>query len=268
MYWHLLSLDAPTLAVLWAWSLARAAHAHAAVSAVAVLGLGTWLIYVADRLLDGRAGADPRELRERHQFHARHRFSFLLAGVAAAALLLGLIARMPAAARREDAALFGISMLYFAAVHQRRVRFRFPREPIVGVLFACACAVPAWSGSAAAHETLLRLAPLFAALCWLNCMAIQTWEHAERAPRWLISAAAVCIAAAAAASMLESGDPGALRLAAAVLTAALLLLALDCDRRRALKRAPQREPLSALALRILADAALLTPLLLMASWRG
>ncbi|MGC2300913.1 MAG: hypothetical protein WA476_19055, partial [Acidobacteriaceae bacterium] len=55
VHWHLLSLDAPTVAVLWAWSFARAADVHPSGSALAVLGIGTWLIYVADRLLDARS---------------------------------------------------------------------------------------------------------------------------------------------------------------------------------------------------------------------
>jgi hypothetical protein len=266
IYWHLLSLDAPTVAVLWAWSLARTAQVHPHPSALAVLAIGAWLIYIADRLLDGLPGADPGNLRERHHFHSRHRRELLIAGVAASALLLGFIVRMPAAARQEDASLFAVAMLYFAAVHLPALRIRFPRELAVGILFACACAVPAWSRSIPAHPQLAGLTTLFAALCWLNCRAIHVWEQAPAGTRtWQISVFALGLAAAAATSMFFLSPPE-LRLASAILAAALLLFALDRDRRRSLQRRIPGEALSPLALRILADAALLTPLLLLIPW--
>jgi hypothetical protein len=46
----------------------------------------------------------------------------------------------------------------------------------------------------------------------------------------------------------------------------MLLFALDRDRRRALQRADPEAALSLLTLRILADSALLTPLLLLIPW--
>lgn len=266
VFWHLLSLDAPTVAVLWAWSFARATHVEATTASLAVLGIGTWLFYIADRLLDGRAGADESELHERHRFHASHRRAFLTAGVAASAALLPAIAKMPAAARREDALLFGVTTLYFLAAHGRRLRSRFPREVVVGLVFACACAVPAWSQSTATHAELRWLVPLFAALCWLNCRAIHVWERPETAAhRFVVSVPALSLAALAAVFLAVTGNPGALRLAAAVAASAMLLFALDRDRRRALNK--QLPALSPLALRILADAVLLTPLLLLIPWR-
>jgi hypothetical protein len=269
IYWHLLSLDAPTVAVLWAWSFARAAQVHASASAIAVLGIGTWLIYIADRLLDARPGAACENLRERHFFHARHRRALLIAASAASVPLLWLITRMPAAARSEDTFLFTLAMLYFVAVHVPPLaRIRFPREIAVGLLFACACAVPAWSASPSAHAPLLALTPLFAALCWLNCVAIHAWEGPEK-PTFRISGMALSIAAASLAVMFLAHvqNPGELRIATASLASAMLLFALDRDRGRALRRATPDESLSTLALRILADAALLTPLLLLIPWR-
>ncbi len=54
LYWHLLSLDAPTVAVLWAWSFDRAVGCPTPSVRSPCSALGTWLIYVADRLLDAR----------------------------------------------------------------------------------------------------------------------------------------------------------------------------------------------------------------------
>ena len=271
VYWHLLSFDAPTVAVLWAWSFARAVRVAAAPASLAVLGIGTWLLYIADRLLDGRDGGTRNDLRERHFFHARHRRALLVAGYAAAISLAVFIFFMPPAARREDTVIFAVAMVYFAVVHLPSVRLRFPRELVVGLVFALACIVPAWSQSGPARADLAVLALLFAALCWLNCAAIHVWEKSETGRRWSpVSTLALCVAAAAAALMALAGGQhaGVLGLATAALASALLLFALDRDSSREAHRSAERAAPSSLAQRILADAALLTPLLLLIRWRG
>lgn len=267
VYWHLLSLDAPTVAVLWAWSLARAAGVEASPATLAVLGIGTWLIYIADRLLDGRSPERRSELRERHFFHLRHTRTMLIAAGAACVPLLFLIAVMPAGARRENAWIFAVMLAYSAVVHQRLVRIHFPRELAVGVVFACACAVPAWSGSGELRGQLVTLTAVFAALCFLNCTAIHAWEHPRDPRRWSrVSLMAVCIAVAAIAVIGMMRTLEEVRVALSIAASALLLLALDRDHRRALKKHPHAM-LSAFTLRILADAALLTPTLLLWTWK-
>ncbi len=271
VYWHLLSLDAPTVAVLWAWSFARAVHAPQSSSALAVLGLGTWLLYIADRLLDGRPGTHV-ELRERHIFHARHRRAFLIAGLVALAPLGWLLVIMPAAARLENACLFGAALLYFAAIHLPYPpilrRLRFPGSLAVAVIFACASAVPAWSASDAAHVDLVWIAGLFAALCWLNCASIHAWERAQPPRRWsLVSTCALAFAALTAILMTAArAHPYVFFLLGSMVASALLLFALDRDFTRAHRSDSSQEGLSPLALRILADAVLLTPLVLLLPW--
>lgn len=264
VYWHLLSLDAPTVAVVWAWSFALAAHVHASRAGLAILGIGTWLLYVADRLLDGLDAARRDHLRERHFFHARHRRALLLAAAAATLPLLWLIfTRMSAAARREDALLFSASMLYFAVVHLPALRDRrwFRREFAVGAVFACATAVPAWSRPAGLRPDLALLVLLFAGLCCLNCLAIEDWEQA-RSPfcvnlrSFPVAGTALALATAAAllALHMATRNPRAAAVSASIFGSALLLFALD------------RSRLSSLALRVAADAVLLTPLLLLLPW--
>lgn len=273
VYWHLLSLDAPTVAVLWAWSFARAFNAPQSWRALAVLGLGTWLLYVTDRLLDSRAGSTLRDLRERHVFHARHRRAFLTAGLVVLAPLAWLIFIMPAAARMEDACVFAVAVLYFAAVHLPLLRSRqtlwFPRTLVVAVVFACASAIPAWSASTTAHDDLVWIATLFALLCWTNCTAIHAWEDAQPPRRWsLVSTLALLVAAASCVLMTAAVHHGyVFLLLGSILASALLLFALDRDFSRARHRSSSEAALSPLALRILADAVLLTPLLLLLPWR-
>ena len=262
--------------MLWAWSFASAAQVQIPFVSIAVLGVGTWLIYVADRLLDVHSPAHPA-LRERHFFHARHSRVLLFAAPIAGALLLGLIAIMPSAARGDDAILFAISMLYFAGVHLPALRVRrwFPREVAVGILFALATAVPPWSEPHSPHAQLAWLVLLFAGLCTLNCIAIETWERSANVARSIaVPCMAGCIAVASVALLLVAGMQsftqswGEFAICAAVLASAVLLFALDALHRRWSQRGsvPEGRARFLLALRIAADAALLTPIFLVFAW--
>ena len=52
--WHLLSLDAPTVAALWTWFIARANHIRLPLASPVAMALAVWMLYAADRLLDAR----------------------------------------------------------------------------------------------------------------------------------------------------------------------------------------------------------------------
>lgn len=268
-YWHLFSLDAPTIAALWAFSFARAAEVRLPLGALFLLALGTWLVYVADRILDGLRPAASEHMRARHFFYVRHRNAFLLAGSTGALLLLWMVAtRMRPVTRREDVALFVFALVYFALVHTagKRIEQWFPKEMAVGVLFAAATAVPAWSRTEQ-HLRLIPVIALFALLCWLNCVAIEKWEQPVVMPRANIASPhastlwaqqhlrrlAMCIGCAAVLLSIFSPEPYRWIPAAAVLSAGSFYL-LDKQHRR----------LSPMHLRIAADAALLSPLICIA----
>jgi hypothetical protein len=246
-------------------------------SAPVLLALGTWLIYVADRILDGvRDGIQPGRLRERHFFYVRFRRRFLIAGAIGGVVLLWLVAtHMRPTARMEDTLLFLVAIAYFCVIHlcgPESERW-FPKEIAVGLVFAAAVAVPAWSRLAGHRLSLVPIAALFAGLCWLNCVAIEKWERPAIQParmagpshftshlttRWAqknlpsVSAGIALIAAVGFALSVLYGAPvsrTALYLAGEI--SAGLFLVLD------------RSRLGSVRLRIAADAALLTPLLLL-----
>ena len=50
--WHLLSLDAPTVAALWTWFIAEACHVHIPLLSTLAMAVAVWTLYAADRLLD------------------------------------------------------------------------------------------------------------------------------------------------------------------------------------------------------------------------
>ncbi|HEX3435704.1 MAG TPA: hypothetical protein VHT24_02980 [Pseudacidobacterium sp.] len=96
---------------------------------------------------------------------------------------------MSPVARTEDTAVFAFAVIYFLLVHIRspRIGHWLPKELAVGVLFAAATAVPAWSRSSwNARFSLIPLVVLFAILCWLNCVAIEVWEQRYSQQRELV----------------------------------------------------------------------------------
>jgi hypothetical protein len=268
-WWHLLSLDAPTVAALWSWFFARAMHLHLPLLQSLLLGLGTWLLYVADRVLDGLRRPQGEPLRERHHFHARHRTAFL----ATASLLLVLLAwsvlnRMRPEAVHYDAWIGTCVLLYFCVVHRTvRPQYHLPKELAVGILFAAATAVPAWvrlgTSSLLRKEQLAPAVVFFAVLCWMNCVGIHKWEGAWEArarthpsTRWAtlhLRPIVTMIALFALAAAVFAPSRGLMAVYLAALFSSGLFFLIDA-------RSPHLSPLH---LRIAADAALLTPLVLL-----
>jgi hypothetical protein len=282
-FWHLASLDAPTVAIVWSLAFAWAGGVHLPLWVPLLLALVTWSVYVADRLLDARAGLrNPawHALRERHRFHWRRRRALVPMAIAAACAAAGIILTfMPPVVRARDSVLAAAALVYFSGVHSGRsawqIPLRWPRafpgkEFLVGVLFTAGCVLPAWhrqhalAAPGSAIWTFWIPAVFFAALAWLNCSCIARWEGVEapaccedRSSRSLpfiaLALAAIgfllCLFAAVAAHSRSAA------LVAAGATSALLLALLD-------RISPRMTPL---ALRAAADFVLLTPLALISA---
>ncbi len=296
-WWHLLSFDAPTVAVVWAYLFASVMHVRLPWLGALILALGTWLIYIADRLLDGISHDELKPMRERHHFYARNCKHFLFAALTGCTILLWLIAtRMPSFTRRDDTIVFGVVMVYFAAIHGSSLRMgktanppvqnetnpiengssgrktRLPKEVAVAILFAVATAVPACSRigrNAAGHYAEMSLAVIcFAVLCWLNCVAIEHWEttkgfepsfkHMHATTKWAGRNLAR-IALAVCVIALEIAAATTMLPKTLSLQSVFLSAALSAIALFALDRF--RRKLSSIQLRIAADAALLTPLI-------
>ena len=293
VWWHLLSLDAPTIAVLWCWFFAAAFGIQFRWTVLPTLALGTWCVYIADRLLDGLLSTETAILRDRHWFYVRHRTFFTGAWIMAAVPLAYLVLlRVQRSVRNDDIILGLIGATYFALVHGfRRGPMRwFPKELAVGFLFAIATAVPAWAHTTSATEReILAVAVLaFGAACWLNCVAIQVWEDAEAAQevahdilagsrgrhartgkivqtfgltqflgQHLTAFAAFLGATGICLAWAAAHTPASPLLVCVAFSSFLFLMLIHCSTR-----------FSVLTLRIAADAALLTPLLfLLRHWQ-
>jgi len=270
--WHLLSLDAPTVAVLWTWFLASVSHVRLPATSVLAMGTAVWLLYAADRLLDSRIIADQtleeiheQALEARHCFHHRHRRAFLVGISVASIALAALLPSLPLASIRlyliEGSFLTG----YFVLIHATRSAHRLPKELAVGPFFAAAIFIPTISRTPLLRSSLLAPAILFAALCSLNCLFIYAWEHPAATSRETAKQRAhpatraaihhlhglsmlLCMGAIALAS-LDRRTPWPI--AAAIALSITILLAIHHYRRA----------IPVTTLRAAADLALLTPLL-------
>lgn len=243
---NLFSLDAPVVAVVWQQFLGVAADVEVPVAASAVLGQVVWAVYLADRWLDARR--ECRHPTDRHRFAARNpRIVVLLAAIALLSAAFIAALALPLAYLQAGGLVAAALSGYLLSVHLirlRRAAWRGLKESTVGIVFAAGVAVPL---IAAANRTAANWLPgvaAFAGLCGLNCMLISWWEE----PPFIAPPGWAALAAALLAVGASLGAP--LPVAAAVLTSVGLLAALHLAR-------PRFSPRS---LRVLADAALLTPL--------
>jgi hypothetical protein len=272
--WHLASLDAPTVAVVWALAFAWAARVRLPDWIVAAIALVVWTVYVADRLLDARRAMSTGHLelmRDRHFYHWRHRGVLVSFGCVAAAVAAGVIFKLiPWASARRDSLLAAAAALYFARVHSgAAVRRGFARciprwvskELLVGVLFTAGCVLPVWNRAGTRPWALLAPATAFAVVAWLNCAAIDNWERGEdvlsrallRAPTLWFFALLFGVVSAGAAALLAAAAPRCAGLLLAASISSLSIAALDGVRGR----------LTPILLRAMADLVLLTPLMVM-----
>jgi hypothetical protein len=154
--------------------------------------------------------------------------------------------RLPRPLFVEGAVVASGVALYLAAVHLAPglLRRAGSKESVVAVLFGLGASLAAWPGVQTTSDVLAIL--LFSCLCWMNCAAIDDWEHGRELRPSIILAAG--IVSAVAACLLREHRP---ILGGAETAGALGLVVVDRLRGR---YSPE-------ALRVLADAVLLTPIL-------
>lgn len=178
---HLLSLNAPLVAVTWQHWWARAAGSRVPWVHVVLLGAGVWLIYLADRLADTATDATPGHDTARHAFYRRHRRATMTVALVA---FLGLawiaLEFLPTGQLIAGLGLLTLAGVYFWVVHGRehRVWTRFlPKEAAVGGMFVIGTAFFFLGGATPPSAGWWAVLPMFGALCFLNCAFITKWER-------------------------------------------------------------------------------------------
>ncbi|WP_049780957.1 hypothetical protein [Terriglobus saanensis] len=246
--WHLLSLDAPLVAIVWTCLLSWSVDATPTLPEVCALGLAVWMLYALDRLLDSLRGKHP--LEDRHRFHRLHWRGFVFTLALAIPLESWIVLTLPHNIRFAWM-LLGVPLVaYLLLIHLTSLRP--PKEFIVALFFAAACIMPAAIRVGVAP--LLGGGSLFALLCWTNCVAIARWEK-DVQPHPMTEWAACNLRSLCGAIVLGAGIlflvNGSSAVAGAASVSALALWAADVS--WGVKG-------SRLRMRVLADAVLLTPI--------
>ncbi len=243
---NLLSLDAPAVAVVWQSFLAAEEGVVVPVAAMVALALTVWGIYLADRWLDVRNGSHGNTAR--HRFASRNQWSVV--GLASVVLIMACtiaVVGLPGRYLKVGGTVAVFLLGYFAVVHilARRASFKGLKETSVGVVFAIGVAIPLMVGPAPIRLEWVSGVIAFGGLCVMNCILISRWEESPAlAPSsWIVLAASgVAVAASFAAKAPVTGAV----LASLALLASLVLL---------------QERIATRTLRVLADAVLLSPLI-------
>jgi hypothetical protein len=182
LWWQwltVLSLDAPLVALLWqalfAWVVGVRLPWHDPV----LLGLAVWIVYAADRWIEGWRLSPEIVQTPRHLFYIRHRWPVF--GVAVAAMVATAAIAITCLDGREFKAglILVIPTLIYLFSHQllhRHHPLRLPKEICIAVIFALGCAI---APAVHAPDHLMRLwlpGVLFCMLCFANCALISVWE--------------------------------------------------------------------------------------------
>ncbi|SKB03517.1 hypothetical protein SAMN02745166_03830 [Prosthecobacter debontii] len=136
---HVLSLEAPLVAVLWLLGISRLDHLQIMPGVVPGLGFSVWFIYLADRVLD-TFGVPESALSLRHRFYRRWRWALVFIVMPAVAVYLAWLGLWVVPARlltNSVLQLFPIGVyLILYSVASSQVRLRLLQAGLVLLLFA------------------------------------------------------------------------------------------------------------------------------------
>jgi hypothetical protein len=256
---NLLSLDAPIVALAWQHLLMVSFHAETDWFGRAGLALAVWAIYLLDRLLDTRRPEKSTEAA-RHRFTRHHRrVMWILLAIAVTGGAISIL-NAPAVLIIDGLLLSAAVLAYLIGVQIGRAPF--PKEHAISILFATGVALGPLASGSHLPAILVAAMPL-SFLCLANTAAIEQVEwsrlthYARPAPhvftRWIaerylafcLIVTLVCGLGALCTGIDELRLPLAYS-AAAMLALSLLHIA--------------RHRMSTELFRVLADAALLSPL--------
>lgn len=264
LWFNILSIDAPLVAIAWQVWFARCFQVTLSPVVVVTLALTVWMIYAADRLLDVRHSGNAELATDRHRFHREHAGSILV-GVGLCFISLSLSAMMLSPMLlRDGLALSAVVLVYFLSVHLLPgvMAGLCPKEMAVGIVFALGTALAPCAQLQHSRELILPVS-LFACLCFLNCSAIEVWEGSDVTKcysssthfftLWLVQHLRLLATLVAIAGVIALVVSRVHAVFAAIIVSALAFVWLDVERER----------LSPDLLRVLTDAALLSPVLLL-----
>lgn len=182
LWWQwltVLSLDAPLVAVLWQALFARTVNVTLPWHDPVLLGMAVWIVYAADRWVEGLRLSPEVVQTPRHLFYIRYRWPVFWTGMAV------IIATTVIAFTRLDVREFKagfillIPTLLYLFSHQllhRHHPLRLPKEICIAVIFALGCVL---APAVLTPDRISRLwlpVMFFGLLCFTNCALISVWE--------------------------------------------------------------------------------------------
>lgn len=261
-----LSLDAPAVALAWQALVAEQVGVRLGAAPRLVLGASVWLAYSVDRWIEGWRLHPAQVQTQRHAFYQRQRWPLAVLWVGLLGVDLGVacggLERVQFWAGACVLPLVGAYLFSHQFIHRHHPG-RLPKEICVAGLLAVGIGVFILPLLPPGHGGRLTWPlALFALLAFANCALISAWEHGVDRAQGQTSLAhqfrgGHALARAAAAAALLAGLAAALALPSfrasgkAAALAGLFLWIIDRSEPRLGRRAA----------RVLADAALLTPLL-------
>jgi hypothetical protein len=173
---NLLSLDAPVVALAWAWLFAKAWGVVSVPWQLwLTLGSAVWIIYAADRIIDARRAA-ASDLR--HQFHARYAKLFVAVMIGLAVWSLHSILFVLSKTVLQYGLVimvFAVGYFVVACTQPRDGRPMIGKNALAGLTFAygAAAGIHAYSPVMGIGEMFFSVEVLiFAGLCVVNMTAI------------------------------------------------------------------------------------------------
>ena len=190
-----LSLDAPLVACVWQTLFARILNVELPWPQPVLLGLAVWVVYAADRWIEGWRLSPETVLTQRHHFYMLWRWPVFAVGLAVVLAGLGLaMLRLPRSELAASGVVAGLTLAYllanpFLPVQQAK---RLPKELCIAALFPAGTALAPvmlalpsvfpWQSTEAsiigARLTALWIPlGLFGLLCLANLVLISAWER-------------------------------------------------------------------------------------------
>ena len=239
------------VALLWQIFFARCFGVRVDAVCAALLVLSVWLIYSADRTLDAWRG---QRRTARHRFYSRHWPGLIpIWGIAFGSAAWLAVTQLETKFLVPGSFTLAAVAGYFGLVHCGLLeggKGRCLKEALVGILFASGASLLVWGRLKTWADAATIF--LFSGLCWMNCVVIQKWE--EDRLDWSPDGWAILLAAAAGVPLYAHRP----LLGGAEMASACAFVLLNQARPR----------LSADVLRVLADVALLSPVLFLPAVAG
>jgi len=175
----ILSLDAPLVAVLWQALFARVAGVRLGWHDPILIGLAVWIVYAADRWIEGWRLTPEIVRTQRHYFYIRWRWPVFVLGLVA--IITTTVVAITCLDEREFKSGFVLLLptLLYLFSHQlvhRHHPLRLPKEICIATIFAIGCALAPAAQAPDKIITLLIPTVLFGLLCFADCALIASWE--------------------------------------------------------------------------------------------